>query len=122
MYQNPFAIKPGEKFTTQQLFDRYLVWHEYRLSNKSWEKREGCDPDLWYGNLCCEDHFRYEDEESVFTRHFIHLDAMCHSDRDYLNTLIKGFIRRHGLKYDPSRLALNMSMSLEKCFVFMAEA
>lgn len=119
-YLNPHAIQPGEILTPQLLFERYLDWHNYKeYVVKAWSKGETCDEELWKGRLCCEDHFRYQHEADDFFRYFCHLDMMIYADRGFNNDLIKGFIRRLKLKYDPARLAKCMGKTLEECFAFM---
>lgn len=118
-YLNPHAIQPGEILTPQLLLDRFLAWNEYRIENHSWSKGETCDEELWKGRLCCEDHCRYQHQADDFFRYFCRLDMMTYADRDFTDDLIKGFIRRLKLKYDPARLAKCMGKTLEECFAFM---
>jgi len=102
-------------------FDRFLSWNEYRKEALAWEKTENCDPDLWKGHLCCDDHLRYSHEHDDFVRYFCHLDMMCYADKNFNNDLVKGFIRRFNLSYDLSRLAKFMHRSIQECRAFLAE-
>ena len=102
MHQNPFVLKPGEKLTPQELLDRFLLWDENRTETRAWEIKKDCDVDLWKGHLCCEDHFHYSHEHDDFLRYFVHLDAMSYGDVGFDNDLIKRFIIRFKLKYDPA--------------------
>jgi len=118
-YLNPHALKPGEKLTPQELFDRFLSWNEYRSDNQSWSIQKTCDPDLHSGFLCCEVHFRFCHEMDDFYRYFYHVDPMSYGDQDFIKDTLKGFIRRQHITFDLARLAKNMFMTVDKCQNFL---
>ncbi len=72
MYQNPYALKPGEVLTPQQLFERHIDWSNHARSIEAWKETESCDRDLYSSWLCCEDHVRYQSEMDHFLHYFLH--------------------------------------------------
>ncbi len=72
MYQNPYALKAGEKLSPEELLERYLDWTNYAREVEAWKWNTSCDWDLHKSWLCCEDHLRYQLEMNHFHHYFVH--------------------------------------------------
>ena len=91
MYQNPYSIKPGEKLTPQELFERYLDWNCYQqYVAKVWNNRSECDQGLSSENLCCPDHMRFQEEYNTFFRYFALLKMIENGDHGFsIDSMVK---------------------------------
>ena len=101
MYKNPFAIKPGEKLTPQQLFERYVDWHNYNESNPV-DMSDNCHTLLNTIDFCCKDHFQLRAENDVFFRYFHHLAMTEYTDMDFSVKSMIQMIKSSGLKIGES--------------------
>ena len=78
MYENPFAIKPGESIlTAQHLLERYLDWSIYAdYLIKALALKTTCNEGLLRDDLCCKEHFQIRAERDAFFRYFRHLEII----------------------------------------------
>ena len=102
MYQNPFVIKPGEKFTRQQLFDRYISWRVYCQHNH-----------LLLPNS------EYTKENDVFCQQLRDLGMIPQGSVGVSNYLLKKMIVSFGLAYILTEIAFIMGLSAPDCAVFL---
>jgi hypothetical protein len=100
-YLNPHAIQPGEKLTPQLLFERYLDWNDYKEHvAKAWKKGESCDEKLYSSYLCCDNHFRLQQEYGIFFHYFFHLDMVEFGENGFSIDSLVRMIDRFSLRID----------------------
>jgi hypothetical protein len=104
MYKNSYVVKPGEKLTPQQLFERYLDWSYFKdfVVVPTLSMRTSCDEDLRSSNLCCEEHWKLQTERNIFFHYFHHLGMVKEVRVGFSTVSMASMITKFNLKIDDS--------------------
>jgi len=103
MYSNPHTIKAEEKFTRQQLFDRYISWRVY------------C---RWHQLLLPNPEYIKENE--AFCQMLRDLGMIPPETVGVSNYLLRKMICRFGLDYQLTEIAFVMEVSAFDCAIYLA--
>jgi hypothetical protein len=98
MSQDPYSIKPGEKLTPQELFNRFINW--YVLYDGVGKPKPTCDPDLYNAGLCCSDHFQLFLENTTFMAYFRCLHMIDKNTDGFSIELLSKIIVKFNIKID----------------------
>jgi hypothetical protein len=96
MSENPYAIKPGEKLSPQQLFERYIDW-SISVDVVRNTRYDTCEKDLWPSWLCCSAHLALATEMHVFHMYFRHLNMFFEGPTSFSMNGIIQMIKRCNL-------------------------
>ncbi|KKT45136.1 MAG: hypothetical protein UW35_C0043G0010 [Candidatus Collierbacteria bacterium GW2011_GWF2_44_15] len=97
---NPYALKPGEHLTRQQLFNRYIDWRVFNITNKVLDPGAKCDTLLYPGLLCCEYHMRIPAEENQFMLYFSLLGLTKNIESAFSTSVLKEMIVNNHLSFN----------------------
>lgn len=105
MINNPYSMKPGEKITPQELFDRYQLWYHFYLTNNCFKRDDTCDKSMFEKHICCEKHLKIVSEETVFTNYFFYLHMFTYHCNDFSFITVQLMIKKFHLSWDAESLA-----------------
>ena len=108
---NPYVLRPGEVLSLEELVTRYLDWGIWNDEQNRGGIHTGCDPDLYNGNLCCQDHVNMSGEGSHFRRYFLRLIG-----REFRVSIysMKELIEKHHLSIDINKITTYWHISAEE--------
>lgn len=94
---NPYKIRPGEKLTLDEVFNRFLDWCQWCQENKRSHASSSCDTKLHHSHLCCEDHMAMTAENHAFFVYFFHhtYDETIRKEGGFSMNSMRDFIRKH---------------------------